>query len=149
MEKTEKAIFTNMCMVISKDMVLIQHRTDPRWSGVAFPGGHVEPGEVFYDSVVREVWEESGLTILDPVLCGVRQFERDGARYVVLLYIATKFTGELHDSEEGKMEWVKRDTLRQLPLARYFEYTLQVFEDSQKSECVGKKVDGEWQTYVY
>ena len=43
--------------------------------------------QYFTDSVIREVREETGLTIEHPILCGVKQFPtEDGERYVVLLY---------------------------------------------------------------
>jgi 8-oxo-dGTP diphosphatase len=45
------------------------HRSN--WPGVAFPGGHVEKGESFTDTVIREVQEETGLTISSPRLCGI------------------------------------------------------------------------------
>ncbi len=37
-----------------------------RWSGHAFPGGHVENGESFAESVIREIYEGTGLTIQNP-----------------------------------------------------------------------------------
>lgn len=63
MAKQETAIFTNMCMIYDKDKVLVQDRIKDDWKGIVFPGGHVEPQESFVDSVIREVYEETGLTI--------------------------------------------------------------------------------------
>lgn len=82
---TERCELTNLCMITdAENRILVQDRTDPSWPGICFPGGHVEPGESFVASVIREVQEETGLTIQDPILCGVKQFPReDGARYVV------------------------------------------------------------------
>jgi len=87
MAREEKAIFTNMCMVTDGNgNVLVLDRLKPDWPGIAFPGGHVERGESFVESVIREVREETGLTVEDPVLCGVKQFQTDSdARYVVFL----------------------------------------------------------------
>ena len=71
----EQAIFTTLCMVCDREgRVLMQRRTGTNWAGVAFPGGHVEPGESFVESVIREVREETGYTIHAPTLCGVKQF---------------------------------------------------------------------------
>ena len=85
MSRSEPAIFTNLCMVSDGNgNVLVQDRRNPDWPGVTFPGGHVEPGESFVEAVIREVWEETGLTIENPRLCGVKQFQTEnGARYVV------------------------------------------------------------------
>ena len=57
MARTEKVIMTNMCMVFSENRILVQDKTDDDYSGITFPGGHVERGESFTDAVIREVWE--------------------------------------------------------------------------------------------
>ena len=59
----EKVIITNMCMLRDGTRVLVQDRIDPDWPGLTFPGGHVEQGESLTDAVIREVYEETGLTI--------------------------------------------------------------------------------------
>ncbi len=56
-----------MCMVYDDaGNVLVQDKVDKKWSGLTFPGGHIEKGESFVDSVIREVFEETGLTIEKP-----------------------------------------------------------------------------------
>ncbi|MBQ9747156.1 MAG: 8-oxo-dGTP diphosphatase [Clostridia bacterium] len=133
---TECAIFTNLCMISDgKGNVLVQDRRKEDWRGVTFPGGHVLPGESFTASVIREVWEETGLVIEDPVLCGVKQFPTDtGARYVVLCYRAEYFTGALHSSEEGDVFWVRRDELASYPLAPDLMPLLTMMESDTLSE---------------
>lgn len=105
MAKQELVTLTNMCMVCDgRGNILVQDRLDPSWPGVTFPGGHVEPGESFTRAMVREVWEETGLTIEKPRLCGLKQFfDDDGMRYIVILYKTDRFSGELRSSEEGKV----------------------------------------------
>ena len=49
-DRTEKAEFTNMCMVTDgQGRLLVQDRVNPDWPGITFPGGHVEPGESFVE----------------------------------------------------------------------------------------------------
>ena len=60
----EKVIFMNMCMVYDKEgNVVALDKVGKNYSGTTFPGGHVEPGETFKESVIREIYEETGLTI--------------------------------------------------------------------------------------
>ena len=110
MSRSEKAVFTNMCMIYDDNgRILVQDRLNSNWPGITFPGGHVEREESFAQSVIREVYEETGLTITSPVLCGVKQFQtNDDERYIVLLYKTNQFEGELKSSEEGRVFWIER-----------------------------------------
>ena len=123
--------------------ILVQDRLDPDWPGVTFPGGHVEPGESFTRAVIREVWEETGLTIEAPQLCGLKQFwEDDGTRYIVFLYKANRFSGELRSSREGKVFWIKRSELMNYQLPVSFPEMLRVFEDDGVGELYSHWEDG-------
>ena len=137
MREKEQAIFMNLCMVYDRQgSILVQNRRKKDWSGVTFPGGHVEPGESFAEAVIREVWEETGLTIEQPVLCGIKQWaEDDGARAVVLFYKTNHFSGELKSSDEGEVFWVRREEFESLPLAADMAQTIRVFESDDFSEC--------------
>lgn len=146
----EPAIFTNMCMVSDRNgNILVQNRRKRDWPGVCFPGGHIEPGESFVESVIREVYEETGLTIEHPRLCGTKQFQtRDGARYVLLFYTADRFSGELRNSDEGEVFWIPRRELSSYPLADDFLEMVQVMESDDLSEFYyylkSDDYDGEW-----
>ena len=147
MAGSERVVLTNMCMVYDdQGNILVQDRLDPDWPGVTFPGGHVESGESFVASVIREVWEETGLTIVKPQLCGVKQFQRtDGVRYIVLFFKTSCFSGELTSSEEGEVFWIKRSELGNYQLADDFEDMLKVFESDDISDFYFEKVNGAWQ----
>lgn len=147
MAKTEQAIFTNMCMVYDDNgNILVQDRLNPNWPGITFPGGHVEPGESFVKSVIREVKEETGLDIVNPILCGVKQFQtRDGARYVVLFYQTNRFFGQLQSSNEGNVFWIPRADLVKYPLADHFMEMVAVFESNNLSEFIyNRQSDGSY-----
>jgi 8-oxo-dGTP diphosphatase len=146
MAKSEKAIFTNMCMISDgAGNILVEERVKNDWRGIAFPGGHVEKGEAFSDSVVREVREETGLTVESPRLCGVKQFHTDeGERYVVFLYKADKFSGELRSSSEGRVFWIKRRELEKYDLAADFADLVRVFEEDELSEFFCYEEDGKY-----
>ncbi len=102
MDRTEIVTLTNMCMVYQDDQVLVQNKVHRDWNGITFPGGHVEKNESFADAVIREVYEETGLTIQSPQLCGIKDWTKaDGSRYMVFFYKTDKFKGELKSSDEG------------------------------------------------
>lgn len=132
----EQAIFTTMCMVCdSRNRVLLQERTGTSWDGIAFPGGHVEPGESFVKSVIREIKEETGYWIHNPILCGIKQFQiENNARYVILLYKANQFDGKLCPSAEGNVFWVERRQMDALPLACDMKELTELFDNNEKSE---------------
>ena len=146
MSRSEQAIFTNLCMVYDDaGNILVQNRQDPDWPGICFPGGHVEPGESFAESVIREVWEETGLTIEHPILCGTKQFQTEkGERYVVFFYKTDRFSGELRSSGEGEVFWIPRKDLNRYTLCTDFEDMVKVFEDEGLSEFYYYQEDGNW-----
>ena len=146
MARSERAIFTNMCMISDgKGNILVQDRRNPDWPGVTFPGGHVEPGEAFVESVIREVWEETGLTIENPVLCGTKQFQtKENERYVVLFYKTNRISGELKSSDEGEVFWIPRETLPQYNLSLDFLEMVDIFESDNLSEFYYYKENGSW-----
>lgn len=126
---------TNMCMVQDGEKVLVQKRLDPNWPGIIFPGGHVESGESFVAAVIREVYEETGLTIKNPRLCGVKEWENhDGSRYIVLLYKTDSFSGELHDSAEGPVFWTTREEILTMSMTEHFDKIMEVFFREDLSE---------------
>ena len=146
MSRSEQAIFTNLCMVYDgAGNILVQDRNDPDWPGICFPGGHVEPGESFVESVIREVWEETGLTIENPKLCGTKQFQtRKGERYVVFFYKTNRYSGELKSSDEGEVFWIPRTDLHKYTLCDDFPDMFRVFEEDNLSEFYYYTENGDW-----
>jgi 8-oxo-dGTP diphosphatase len=85
-----------------------------KWNGL---GGKFEPGETPEECVIREVLEESGLSIRNPKLCGLLMFPRfKGNDWYVFVFTASNFGGELIDSPEGKLEWIPEEKILDLNL---------------------------------
>lgn len=142
----ENVVFTTLCFISDAEgNVLVQKRTGGNWPGIAFPGGHVEPGESFTRSAVREVYEETGYTMEDPRLCGIKQFPLEaGGRYVILMYKSSQFHGEFHSSAEGDVFWIRRDKIHEYNLAPDMLAMLEIFENDNKSEFYYYEDDKEW-----
>lgn len=152
MSRETSTILTNLCLIedTSTNKVVLQYRSPERykkWSGYAFPGGHIEEGESLAESVIREVYEETGLTIADPKLVAVKDWSLDdGGRYIVFCYKATEFTGQLRSSEEGEVSWVEKDQLEKLDLSYDMLPLLEVMEDPDLSEYYyRKRTDDDWE----
>lgn len=133
--KPEQVIFMNMCMVCDGDNVLALNKVGKNYSGITFPGGHVEHGEIYADAVIREIYEETGLTIKEPILRGIYHWYCDGIHNVGLLYKATQFSGELTASEEGDVYWIPLEEYRKLSLAHGMDKVLQIMENDSFTEC--------------
>lgn len=146
MRTPESVIFTNMCMICDDaGNVLVQDRVDPDWSGVTFPGGHVEKGESFTDAVIREVFEETGLTVSKLQMCGIKDWTRDdGVRYVVLLYKTFTYKGKLKSSDEGEVFWTSLSSLQDKKLASGMDIMIKMFLDDNISEQFFYKENDKW-----
>ena len=153
MSRVEEVELTNMCMICDgKGNVLVQDKkNNPYWSGWNFPGGHVEPGEYVTPSVIREMQEETGLLIENPKLCGIKEFHKskDGKRYIVFLYVANRYSGELKPSNEGDVFWYPLSELRASgKLIDGFEEMLNVFTDENISEVYYQRIGEDLQTVL-
>lgn len=107
-----EAELTTLCYIEKDGQYLMLHRTkkkdDPSqdlWMGV---GGHLEQGESPDDCIVREVKEETGLTLTDYRLCGVVSFSEGDWYEYMFLYHAGGFTGELSECNEGDLLWIDK-----------------------------------------
>ena len=146
MARTEQAIFTVLCMVSDGNgNILVEDRLDPDWPGICLPGGHVESGESFTAAAIRETFEETGLIIEDPRLCGVKQFQtKENARYVVFFFKASRYHGTLKSSSEGEVFWMDRNSLAGKRLVPDLEKMLEVFESPVLNEFYYYQEDNGW-----
>lgn len=100
---------TVQCYILSEDgmQIVIQDRIGPAWKGLAVPGGHVKAGETPMNACIREVKEETGLTVSNLQLFGTHDYKcEEEGDCIALLYKTKTFSGTLHSSEEGRCRWM-------------------------------------------
>jgi 8-oxo-dGTP diphosphatase len=117
-----KTVAATLCYVRSGGKTLMLHRNKKegdvhrgKWNGL---GGKFDPGESPEECVLREVREESGLSLLDPRLRGTLMFPafKPGEDWLVFVFTASRFEGALRDCAEGDLEWIPDGKLSGLPL---------------------------------
>lgn len=112
---------TTLCYIEKDDAYLMLHRISKehdvnkdKWIGV---GGHFERGESPEECLLREVKEETGLTLTDYRFRGLVTFVSDSwETEYMCLYTASGFKGELSKCNEGELEWVEKAKLNELNL---------------------------------
>lgn len=147
----EKVIITNMCLIINKDKILVLDRKKKDWPGISFPGGKVEKNEDFNTSVIREVKEETGLLISNPIFCGIEEYKPDKGsdRYITLMYKTDKFKGSLKSSKEGDVFWMKKDELlKRNDLSLDLDLIYKVMKSAKLSELIYYKEGKKWKKKV-
>ena len=112
---------TTLCYVTRGDQVLMLHRVKKKndinhdkWTGI---GGKFLPEESPDECVLREAWEETGLTLTSWRCRGVITFLNAGCDgEYMYLFTADGFEGDMHECNEGDLEWVDREFLYSLPM---------------------------------
>lgn len=113
---------TTLCYIERDGEYLMIHRVKKKndmnhdkWIGV---GGKFEGGESPFDCARREILEETGVKVTDLKYRGIVTFVSDefGTEYMHL-FTARRYTGEIdYNCDEGRLEWVKKERVRELPI---------------------------------
>ena len=134
----ERAVFTTLCMVYDQEgRVLVQERRGTQWDGLAFPGGHVEPGESFVQAAAREVQEETGvkeLSLGDLICITDHCYRRNGIWHLKhtwwfdMLYTAPTDLIPQKEEDISKAAWVAKSSLPSF-LDKTYPSILEVFKE--------------------
>jgi 8-oxo-dGTP diphosphatase len=113
---------TTLCYIERDEKYLMLHRikkkndmNHDKWIGI---GGKLESGESPFDGAIREILEETGLTVSSIDYRGIVTFVSDefGTEYMHLFH-TKDFEGQIKpDCDEGKLEWIEKEKLRSLPI---------------------------------
>lgn len=150
MNRWEKIELAVLCMLRCDGKILLQQRVKKdEWSGfVTLPGGHVEKDESVVDAVIREVREECGLTVINPQLRGLKQFPLEEGRYLVFLFYADDYKGELRGSEEGPVSWIPETELENYNMPPDYQALFKVFLDEDLTEFLYVKDADKWKVII-
>lgn len=140
---------TTLCYIENNDCYLMLHRTKKKkdvnkdkWIGV---GGHAEGNETPQECLLREVKEETGLSLTSYKFRGLITFISDEYEAEMMcLFTADGYTGELITCDEGELEWVKKSDVPQLPTwegdAQFLKLLL---EDEKRFFAMKLRYEGE------
>ena len=112
---------STLCYIYKDDECLMLHRTKKendqshdKWLGI---GGKFEDKESPEDCALREIKEETGLTVTDYRYRGIVTFVSDEWETEYMhLFTADGFTGNIIECDEGDLEWVKKKDVIKLPM---------------------------------
>ena len=114
-------INSTLCYLEADDSYLMLHRikkkndmNHDKWIGV---GGKLEAGESPEECVKREVLEETGLSVIDPVFRGILYFfNTEYETEFIYVFSSDRFEGSLKECDEGVLEWVPKKDMFSLPV---------------------------------
>lgn len=141
-------INTTLCYIEKDGKYLMLHRVkkvndlnQDKWIGI---GGKFEDKESPEECMLREAYEETGLTLLTPEYRGILTFVSDKwpTEYIHLFY-ANNFLGELIDCDEGNLEWVPIQDIYSLPLWQGDKIFLRLIEEKAPFFSLKLQYEGE------
>ena len=112
-------ILSTLCYIEKDKKYLMLHRTKKKndinkdkWLGI---GGKFEDGESPEECIIREVKEETGLTLNTYKLrCIVTYVSTNWETEYMYVFTSNDFTGELMECNEGDLQWVRKDRVTEL-----------------------------------
>lgn len=149
---------TTLCYIEKENKYLMLHRVKKendinhdKWIGV---GGKFEEQETPEECLLREVREETGLTLTKYRYRGLLTFIYDVMETeYIYLFTATEYTGEITECNEGTLEWIDKTKINDLPIwegdkiffdilnneeVRFFSLKLKYQGDRLVESCVKK-----------
>lgn len=127
---------TSLCYIEREGKYLMLHRTKKvndenhdKWIGV---GGKFEEGESPEECMLREVQEETGLTLTAWRYRGIVTFVSDewGGEYMHL-FTADGYAGQIRSCDEGELEWIEKQRLLALPIWEGDKIFLRLLDSEQ------------------
>ena len=143
-----EARLTTLCYIEKDGQYLMLHRVKKeidenkdKWIGV---GGKFEPGETPEECLLREVKEETGLTLKTYQFRGIVTFLSNewGTSYMHL-FTATEYSGEMKECDEGELVWVDKSKIESLKLWEGDKIFFRLMEESRDFFTLKLRYEGE------
>ena len=139
---------TTLCYIEQDDKYLMLHRVKKvndqnhdKWIGV---GGKFEPGESPEDCLLREVKEETGLTLKNFSCRGIVTFVSDICETEYMhLFTATEYEGELQACDEGELVWVSKADIEKLEIWEGDKVFFRLLDESKDFFSLKLRYEGE------
>ena len=143
-----KSNLTTLCYIERDDQYLMMHRVKKekdinkdKWVGI---GGHFEEDESPEECLLREVKEETGLTLTSYALRGVITFISDKWQTeYMFLYTADGFQGEIGSCSEGRLEWMDKSAVYNLPIWEGDKIFFRLLEENRPFFSLKLRYEGE------
>ncbi|MBO4694269.1 MAG: 8-oxo-dGTP diphosphatase [Clostridia bacterium] len=127
---------TTICHIEKDGKYLMLHRVKKKndlnrdkWVGI---GGKIEERESPEQCNMREVFEETGLTIYDAEYRGVVTFVSDiWESEIMHVFTADRFSGSLKQCDEGVLAWIDKNDLYSLPIWEGDKIFLKLINDPE------------------
>lgn len=114
MKKERISHLNSTACYLKEDDKVLMIKFKKKWGQVyAPPGGKFETGESPLDCILREYYEETGLTLINPKLQGISYWQ-DDYEGIIFIFVAEEFEGQIKESEEGKLEWLEIKDLEKI-----------------------------------
>ena len=144
---------TTLCYLLQGDQVLLLHRVKKendlnhdKWIGI---GGKFEEGESPEECLLREAWEETGRSLTDYRYRGIVTFvSNEWEGEYMHLYTATGWTGALKECNEGVLEWVSQEKMKELPQWEGDKIFLRLLEEEAPFFSLKLCYEGDQLTYA-
>lgn len=112
---------TTLCYIFKNNEILMLYRNkkendvhEGKWNGL---GGKLEQGETPLQCVLREVYEESGLRLINTTLIGACYYPNfNNSEELMYVYLSDEFEGQISECNEGDLYWKAKDEIMALNL---------------------------------
>lgn len=146
------AVPRTLILIIEDNQLLMQKGAADKkiWAGLYNGlGGHVEKGEDILSAAQRELFEEAGITCGDLKLFGIVNIDVNIDEGIIMfVFLGRSHQGELINSEEGQLEWVKIEKLSEIPIVEDIPVILSKIADAEPGQIFfghySYNEQGEW-----